>query len=207
MFEYIKGILTESNPSQVTIEAYGIGYLLLIPLNNYSKLPQVGEPFTIYVSTVIREDSHKNYGFLTRDQRNLFENLINISGIGPKTALALLGHMEIDDLQSAITQGSSTLLSKIPGIGKKTAERLIVEMRDKIKKLDGKLSSHPLSNKEGVSGVIGDAINALIHLGYHPSQAEKAIKIALDKTAQEKGETASPELAQLITAALRCIKT
>jgi Holliday junction DNA helicase RuvA len=198
MFEYIKGTLTESTPNKVTLETHGVGYLLFIPLNNFAKLPSLGTALILYVSTVIREESHKNYGFLTREERNLFESLIDVSGIGPKTGLALLGHLEINDLQFAISQGNATLLSKIPGIGKKTAERLIVEMRDKVNKLGDKLPSHPLS-QSGEQGVIADAISALIHLGYNPAQAQKAVKSSLPKNDQE------PQLAQLITAALRCI--
>ncbi|MBS0652272.1 MAG: Holliday junction branch migration protein RuvA [Verrucomicrobia bacterium] len=199
MFEYIKGTLTEATPSKVTLETHGVGYLLFIPLNNYAKLPKVGSPLTLYVSTVIREDSHKNYGFLTTDQRDLFESLIEVSGIGPKTALALLGHMEINDLQFAIVQGNTPAICKIPGIGKKTAERLVIELRDKVKKFGDKSGSdHPLSSSGG-QGVIGDAISALVNLGYNPVQAQKAIKAALGKSEEE------PELAKLITSALRCI--
>ncbi len=199
MFEYIKGILTEATPSKVTLETHGVGYLLFIPLNNYTKLPQIGTPLTLFISSVIREDSHKYFGFLTREQRDLFESIIDVSGIGPKTGLTLLGHMEINDLQLAISQGNATLLSKIPGIGKKTAERLIVEMRDKMNKLNHTLSTHPLASPISEIGIIADAISALIHLGYNPANAQKAVKKVLD--------TPSPEtdLGKLITAALRCI--
>lgn len=199
MFEYIKGILTQASPVKVTLEAHGVGYLLFIPLNNYAKLPQVGSPLTLYVSTVIREDSHKNYGFLSADQRDLFESLIEISGIGPKTGIALLGHMEINDLQFAIAQGNTALISKVPGIGKKTSERLIIELRDKVKKFHDKDSlAHPHSSS-GERGVVSDAISALINLGYNPAQAQKAIKTALGSSEKE------PELAALITSALRNI--
>lgn len=199
MFEYIKGTLTEASPSKVTLETHGVGYLLFIPLNNYAKLPKTGSLLTLYVSTVIREDSHKNYGFLTADQRDLFESLIEVSGIGPKTALALLGHMEINDLQFAIVQGNTPAICKIPGIGKKTAERLVIELRDKVKKFGDKSGPGQPHSAFGGQGVIGDAISALVNLGYNPVQAQKAIKTALGKSEEE------PELAKLITSALRCI--
>lgn len=199
MFEYIKGTLTEASPVKITLETHGVGYLLFIPLNNYAKLPKVGSPLTLYVSTVIREDSHKNYGFLTIDQRDLFESLIEVSGIGPKTAIALLGHMEINDLQFAIVQGNSPAICKIPGIGKKTAERLVIELRDKVKKFCDKPSSGQSHSAFGDHGIISDAISALVNLGYNPVQAQKAIKTALGKSEDE------PELAKLITRALRCI--
>jgi Holliday junction DNA helicase RuvA len=199
MFEYIKGTLTQASPVKVTLETHGVGYLLFIPLNNYAKLPNIGSPLTLYVSSVIREDSHRNYGFLTLDQRDLFEGLIEVSGIGPRTALALLGHMEINDLQFAIAQGNVTAICKIPGIGKKTAERLVIELRDKVGKHSDRSSlTHPSSSLGG-QGVISDAISALINLGYNPIQAQKAIKTALEKEEKE------PELARLITTALRCL--
>ena len=198
MYEYIKGTLIEATLTKAIVEANGLAYSLLIPFNNFAKLPATGSPVTFYLSFVVREDSQKLYGFLTRHERDLFESLLEVSGIGPKTSLCLVGHMEISDLQAAISQGNAQLICKIPGIGKKTAERLIVEMRDKIKRgMDKSSISQPLHTEE--KGPVGDAISALINLGYNSSQAQKAIKTALGKI---NGE---PELAKLITAALRCI--
>lgn len=191
MFEYIKGALAHSSPSTVTIDVHGLGYRLHIPLNNYSKLPQQGTQMLFYISTVIREDSHKLYGFLTQKERDLFEHLISISGIGPKTALALIGHMELHDLQTAISLGNVALVCKIPGIGKKTAERLIVEMRDKI--ID--IAHAPLGKAE--PRVLTDAISALVNLGYNAAHAQKAVKAAMTASSTE------PQLALLITSALR----
>jgi holliday junction DNA helicase RuvA len=200
MYEYIKGALIEASVSKAVIEVQGVAYSLLIPFNNFSKLPTLGSTILFYVSLIVREDSQKLYGFLTRHERDLFENLLEVSGIGPKTSLSLVGHMEIRDLQAAIGQGNIHLICKIPGIGKKTAERLVVEMRDKIKKdMDRSAFTPQLQNAEEKKGPVADAISALINLGYNSSQAQKAIKIALSKV---EGE---PELAKLITAALRCI--
>jgi Holliday junction DNA helicase RuvA len=194
MYEYIKGTLTESSPFKVTLEVGGIGYGILIPLSAYSKLPSIGKEVIFYLTYVVREDSQRFYGFLTRDERSLFEKVTEVSGIGPKTALALIGHMEISALHNALAEGNIALLSKVPGIGKKTAERLMVEMRDKVKNL-------PLSVSEGGiaahKGVAADAISALIHLGYNPLQARKAIQTALDDSKDEL------PLAQLITSALQ----
>jgi holliday junction DNA helicase RuvA len=200
MYEYIKGTLVEASLSKAVVEVQGLAYKLLIPFNNFSKLPVLGSTIIFFVSFVVREDSQRLYGFLTRHERDLFENLLEVSGIGPKTSLSLVGHMEIGDLQTAISQGNIQLICKIPGIGKKTAERLIVEMRDRIKKdIDNSTVAPQLQNTEERKGPVADAISALIHLGYHNSQAQKAIKTALSKI---EGE---PELAKLITAALRCI--
>lgn len=198
MYEYIKGKLIEATPSKAIIEAGGVGFCLLIPFNNFSKLPGTGESVLLFASFVVREDSQKLFGFLTRHERDLFESLIEVSGIGPKTALCLVGHMEIGELQGAISQGNTQRICKIPGIGKKTAERLIVEMRDKIKKGIGAAFS-PAEVVGAEQGVVADAISALMNLGYNNSQSQKAIQAALAKA---EGE---PELAKLITSALRSI--
>lgn len=195
MIEYIKGILTESTPLKTVLEVGGIGYKLSIPLNNYSKLPSIGEKVCLYISTVIREDSHKHYGFLTSAERDLFETLIEISGIGPKTALALLGHLEPSDLQIAISQSDVTSICKVPGIGKKTAERLVVEMKDRVQKSVPSFSS--IASPSSPSPLMGDALRALVHLGYQPLQAQKALKSAADE-----GQT-EMDLGKLITSALR----
>ncbi len=193
MYEYIKGTLIETTLTKATVDLNGLGYSLFIPFNNYAKLPKVGTPVTFYLSFVVREDSQRLYGFLTRQERDLFESLIEVSGIGPKTGLALVGHMEIQDLQAAISQGHSQTICKIPGIGKKTAERLIIDMRDKIKKtIDTSIPS-------GEIGLVSDATSALINLGYNSTQAQKAVKAALSKTPDQTN------LAQLITSSLHHI--
>jgi holliday junction DNA helicase RuvA len=142
---------------------------------------------------VVREDSHTLYGFLKQQERDLFELLITLSGIGPKTALALIGHVEYEHFYRAIAESDLRLLGKIPGIGKKTAERLVIEMRDKLKILD---KSYPISS-DGKDLKISDAIQALINLGYPAFEAQKAVKIAQLK-AGEKADTAL-----LISLALR----
>lgn len=198
MFEYIKGILIRSSVTQVTIDIHGLGYRLHIPFNIYAKLPHLGAEMLLFVSSVIREDSHKLFGFLTEHERDLFEQFIGISGIGPKTALALIGHMELQELQAAIQQGNARAVCKIPGIGKKTAERLILEMQGKIFKFLGK-EDHCSSSTIQETGLVADAISALINLGYNNIQAQKAVNAAVQSHGKETG------LAALITAALRYI--
>lgn len=199
MYEYIKGILIEANLSKVTIETNGVGYSVLIPLNIFSKLPAIGSQTILHISFVVREDSQKLFGFLTRGQRDFFESLIEIAGIGPKTGLCLIGHMEIQELQAAISRGQTQLLCKIPGIGKKTAERLVVEMRDRIKKMTGPSGLYPLEASCDEEGVVADAISALVNLGYNSARAQKAVKAATARTQEPQ------ELAKLITSALRSI--
>ena len=199
MFEYIKGIVVETTPQKTVIDVNGIGYSLFIPLSTYTKIPPPGKEVLVYISTIIREDSHKHFAFITRSERDLFERFSDISGIGPKTALSLVGHMESSDLESAITHANVALLSKIPGIGKKTAERLIVEMRDKIQKTHS--SSSPLSfetkSLSPQDRTVNDALSALINLGYNTFEAQKAIKKALTHFEEE------PELSTLIRIALK----
>mgnify|MGYP000412740158 CR=1 FL=1 len=134
MLEYIKGTLATINPHKAVVDVNGVGYLLHIPLSAFSAMPPLGKEIIFYISSIIREDSHKNFGFLTLEERDLFEKISTVSGIGPKTALALIGHLDSRALETAITTANTTILSKIPGIGKKTAERLIVELRDKVLK-------------------------------------------------------------------------
>jgi Holliday junction DNA helicase RuvA len=195
MYESIKGILIDKTPQKAVVEAGGIGYRLAIPLNTYTRLPESDKIVQLFLSQVIREDSNTLYAFYQKEERDLFETLITLSGIGPKTALAIIGHLEIAAFQRAIHSADVQLLSKIPGIGKKTAERLVIEMRDKFKggKAKGAVS---ISSSEGI---LGDAMNALMHLGYHPIEAQKAVQSALE---EKKGET---DLGKIITAALQKI--
>lgn len=196
MMEYIKGILASSSLEKTIIEVGGIGYRISIPLNNYTKLPKVGEPLQLFLSTVIREDSQKHYGFLTLEERDLFEVLTQISGIGPKTALSLLGHLEAYDLQLAISSSDVQSICKVPGIGKKTAERLIIEMRDKVQKNSiTKISFTP--SRSSQASTAQDALSALVNLGYQPALAQKAVCATLD----EMDEGA--DLALVITASLK----
>ncbi|MEK7339591.1 MAG: Holliday junction branch migration protein RuvA [Candidatus Rhabdochlamydia sp.] len=191
MFDYLKATLIESSPLKVIVEVHGIGYRIWVPI--HIQLPQKGCVITLYVSPIIREDSHQLFGFLTRLERDFFELLITISGVGPKLALCLMGHLELPDLHAAILQGNVQVLSKTPGIGKKTAERLIIELRDKVKTLN-----LPISSTNNNNQMQSDALSALVHLGYPSIQAQKAIKVVLDQLKE-------PDLGQLITAALKQI--
>jgi Holliday junction DNA helicase RuvA len=192
MLEYIRGKLTEATPEKAVIEIGGLGYLIYIPFNNYAKLPALGKEILLYISPYVREDCHKHFGFITREERDLFEQFHAISGIGPKTALALIGHLELSDLYFAISQKNVAVLCKIPGVGKKTAERLVVELKDRVQK-------HSLALPENKGKAVDDAIAALINLGYPPIRAQKAVKTVLESVKEK------PELPQLITLALKQI--
>lgn len=195
MYESIKGILIDKTPLKAVVEVNGIGYRLAIPLSTYTRLPALEKPIHLFLSQVVREDSNTLYAFLVKEERDLFETLITLSGIGPKTALTIIGHVELNAFQRAISNADVRLLSKIPGIGKKTAERLVIEMRDKFKGAKD-VKAVPLT---GADGLIGDAMNALIHLGYNPLEAQKAVTSVCE---EKKGET---DLGKIITAALQKI--
>lgn len=197
MYEYLKGRLIEKEPTFAVLEVGSIAYKILIPLSTYSSLPMQESNVLLYTSFIVKEDSHALYGFLSKHDRDLFDLLNTVSGIGPKTALALVGHMEMSSFQAAIASSNIQLISKVPGIGKKTAERLVVEMKDKFKKL-GK-DKFPVSASDGQGNLISDAVNALIYLGYNPMQAQKAIQKAMD---ERKGES---DLSKLIAHALQKI--
>jgi Holliday junction DNA helicase RuvA len=195
MYESIKGILKDKEPLKAILETGGIAYRLVIPLSTYTHLPLLESHVHLFLSQVVREDAHTLYAFLNKEERDLFEILINISGIGPKTAVAIVGHMEISALHRAIGASDIRLLSKIPGIGKKTAERLVIEMRDKLK---GKGKGSPfLSNSDG--SLISDAVNALLNLGYNPLDAQKAVQAVISEKKEES------DLGKIITAALQKI--
>ncbi|MBI5345712.1 MAG: Holliday junction branch migration protein RuvA [Chlamydiae bacterium] len=189
MYEHIKGQLILADNSKVVIEANGIGYKIFIPLSSFAKLPNIGSDLLIYVVLIVREDAHTLYGFLSKEEKELFELLINISGIGPKTANNLIGHIDFENFQQAIANNDTRLISKVPGIGKKTSERLVIELKDKFKNFV------KISNTS-TNTTLFDAINALINLGYNPMQAQKAARLAYE----ENKETS---LSNLITSALR----
>lgn len=198
IFEYIKGTLISINPHKAVVDVGGIGYLLHIPLSAFSAMPPIDNEIIFYISSVIREDSHKNFGFLSVEERDLFEKISGISGVGPKTALALIGHLDTQALESAITTANSTILSKIPGIGKKTAERLIVELRDKVLKglKKSPLKATPQKELSEDDQKMNDALSALMNLGYNSLQAQQALKKALSNFKE------TPELSILIRTAL-----
>ena len=188
MYEAIEGILKAKNPVKAIIAAGGISYRLSIPLSTYKKLGALGEPTHLFLSHIVRADLQALYGFYEEEERNLFELLIGLSGVGPKTALSLIGHMEYSLFHQAIVQANVQLICRIPGIGKKTAERLIVELKDKLS---------PLST--GGSNLMQDAIRALIHLGYsthHATEAVRAVK-----------QSEKIDLGSLITQALQEAKS
>lgn len=171
MIDFIRGTLVDINTETAIVETHGVGYKILIPVNLYFKSPKIGDMITLFTAAVYREDSQRLFGFLTRSDQATFEKLLQVTGIGPKLALSLIGHLDSKQLESAIVTSDTNSLSKIPGIGKKTAERVILELKDKIKKSKDTLGS--------LDGVTHDATQALIHLGYPQKEAYQLIQRAL----------------------------
>jgi len=180
------------------VEAGGIGYRLTIPLSTYTELPTIQTNVTLYLSHIVREDGQWLYGFSSKEARDLFEQILTVSGIGPKTALAIIGHIDIASFHRAITGSDLTLLSKIPGIGKKTAERLVIEMRDKVSGKKGK--TLPILAIDSENCLTSDAFRALLNLGYQPLDVQKAVASTVK---EHKEET---DLGRFLTKALQKMK-
>lgn len=184
MIGRLRGILLEKVAPEILIECHGIGYEVAMPMTSIYALPEVNEEAIIYTHFVVREDAQLLYGFANKVERKLFRILIKVNGVGPKLALAILSSMSADQFVSCVMHDDVSTIVKIPGVGKKTAERLLVEMRDRLKDWQGGSQVSlpvgsievPVYTEESVSDVKGDAINALVSLGYTQNQANSSIK-------------------------------
>ena len=178
MYAYIKGELAEINTDHIVIEAGGIGYQVFISLQTFDYLPSVGENLKIYTYLYLREDAMILYGFLTKDDLELFKLLISVSGIGPKGGLAILSTLEADDLRFAFLSGDAKAISKAPGVGGKTAQRVILELKDKLSLEDAfeAKTEHVQKNAAAAGGSVkNDAVMALTALGYSSTESLKAV--------------------------------
>lgn len=169
MIGRIQGILTEKHPPQVVVVAYGVGYEIDVPMSTFYNLPRAGESVELLTHLVVREDAHLLYGFLTAGERSAFRQLLKISGVGPKVALSVLSGLSVDDLASAVASQDAARLTKVPGVGKKTAERLVLELRDRLP-----MAVSAARTDASPSG--GDVVNALLGLGYNEREAAAAVK-------------------------------
>jgi len=177
MITYLHGKLIEALPTQVTVEVNGVGYEALIPLSSFDKLPAPGQAVKLLTHLVVREDAHVLYGFMTAAERGLFRLLINnVSGIGPKIALNILSGIQVAAFRGAVAGGEIKMLSQISGVGKKTAERIVIELKDKIGPggvLEAQSAQRALSADEQK---INDAVLALIALGFKPNDAHETVR-------------------------------
>ena len=197
MITSLTGILTTKSPTEISIDVHGIGYAVHIPLSTYEALGQVGNVITIHTYLHVREDALQLFGFATETEREMFRLLISVSGIGPRMAQGILSGVPVNILRENVRQGNLIGLTTIPGIGKKLAERLVLELRDKVgrQELDDKSSGGSL---EPHLKVLSEAILALTSLGYNRATAEKAVRSAM---ASSKASTLSLE--ELIKASLK----
>ena len=171
MIGRISGVLLEKQPPQVIIEAAGLGYEVDVPMSTFYNLPAVGERVTLLTHFVVREDAQLLYGFLTQKERAAFRELIKISGVGPKLALSVLSGLNADELAQCVALQDAARLTKVPGIGKKTAERLLLELK-------GKLADAlpQAGGTQSSAGVANDALHALLALGYSDKEALPVLK-------------------------------
>ena len=169
MIGRLTGLLLEKNPPQITVDVHGVGYEVDVPMSTFYNLPAGGERTSLYIHHVIREDGQFLYGFLSDTERAAFRQLIKISGVGAKIALAVLSGMSVTDLAQAVALQEAGRLTKVPGIGKKTAERLLLELRDKLPKSGSLSSAAPVDDSS-------DILNALLALGYNDKEATTAMK-------------------------------
>lgn len=169
MIGRLSGILLEKNPPQILVDCQGVGYEVNVPMSTFYNLPGLNEKVALLTHLVVREDAHILFGFGTQEERNVFKELVKISGIGARTALSILSGMSVADLAQAITLQEAGRLTKVPGIGKKTAERLLLELK-------GKLGADIGAGAAAVSDTSSDVLNALLALGYSDKEAMLALK-------------------------------
>ena len=181
MIAFLAGQLVQSFPTHVTVDVAGVGYEVLIPLSSYDRLPLSGERIRLLTHLQVREDAHILYGFMTEGERDLFRLLLNnVSGVGPKLALAVLSGMSVASFKSAVVAGDTTAISKLKGLGKKTAERIVLELRDKVGVAAAWEAASAANAPSPAEASLNDAVLALISLGYKQVEAHKAVRQVRD---------------------------
>jgi Holliday junction DNA helicase RuvA len=180
MYAYIDGTVAWKNTDSIVIEAGGIGYLVMVSGATLSAAPAAGQRMKLYTLLNVREDAMELFGFYSMEEKRMYERLRGVSGIGPRTALQILSAMSIRDLSIALVAGDAGALTKVPGIGKKTAQRLVLELKDKLEESD--LTGTSVSPKISRQGPEAEAIAALISLGYASAEAAKAVSMVAGQT-------------------------
>lgn len=196
MIGRLKGEILEKQPPMILLDVMGVGYEVLAPMSTFYNLPESGVA-VLHTHLSINENAHQLFGFASQQERSLFRQLIKVSGVGPKMALAVLSSMDPNDVVAAILNDNVAALTKVPGVGKKTAERLVIEMRDRVKdwQLPHEASSHSVAGPTN-SDILAEAESAMISLGYKPVEAAKAIAHVLKTNEVTRSE-------ELIRLALR----
>ena len=197
---FLEGTLAESLPTQIVVNVHGVGYQVMIPVSSFERLPQPGSPVKILTHLTVREDAHVLYGFFSAAERDLFRLLLHhVSGVGPKIALAVLSGLPVEMFKSAVVAGDTAALSKISGVGKKTAERIVLELKDKVG-IAAEWEASSAKNAPSESDArLHDAVLALISLGYKQVEAHKAIRRVIEVS------ESSPTAEELIRQALKIL--
>ena len=204
MIARLRGEVVEIGAGFLVIDVQGVGYRVFVPDSTARRLPRVGEAAVLHVHTHVREDQIALYGFLTRSELRLFETVVGVAGIGPKLALSILSHVTPEQFAEAVLSGDDRRLTKIPGIGKKTAARVLLELKDKLDAAwepgdAARREPHP-AGPPGAAGTADDAVAALVALGYSEEEARAAVREAARAL-----EESSPTLEQVIRASLRLL--
>lgn len=177
MITFLEGVLFEKSPARIVISAGGVGYEVFIPLSSFDRLPAPNQNCRVLICEYIREDQHSLFGFMTELERKTFSMLMNVNGIGPRLAMSALSGLTVSDLINAIAAGDVARLSSITGIGKKIAERMVLELRDKFDSAQMIKGNYP----EGIAGIRNDAVLALVSLGYKQNEAAKMVAAVVAK--------------------------
>jgi len=188
MISFLDGDLVEALPTQVVISVQGVGYLVQIPLSSFEHLPALGARLKLLTQFVVREDAHLLFGFMTAAERDLFRLLVqHVTGVGPKLALAVLSGMSVTQFKAAVVSGDTNTLSKVSGLGKKTAERIILELKDKV----GVAAAWELaaSGRNDQQAKVNDAVLALLSLGFKQVEAQKTVREILSRAKTEEIDT------------------
>ena len=199
MIAILRGVLLEKHPNQAIVETGGVGYDVTIPVSTFTRLPEAGKEVRLRIHTHVREDALALYGFLTQDEKSLFEKLIGVSGIGPTLAVKVLSGLAAPDLINFIRRGEVERLVRIPGVGKKTAERMVLELRDKLPAATGEEPGTPAADT--LSPVDQDVLSALLNLGCGRAPAEAAVR-----KAKAAGGGGAPEFEPLFRRALELVR-
>ena len=177
MIGRLHGVLMRKEPPAILVDVAGVGYELESPITAFYELPAVGEKVTLYTHVVVREDAHLLYGFVREAQRRLFRELLKVNGVGPRVALAVLSGLTDEDFTRCVAEEDIDRLTKVPGIGRKTAERLIIEMRDKLPTVAVATSTAATESGLPAPGdPVSEAVSALVSLGYKPNEASRAVR-------------------------------
>ncbi|MFL6464923.1 MAG: Holliday junction branch migration protein RuvA [Bryobacteraceae bacterium] len=189
MIGHLRGTVFEKNPNEVIVEAAGVGYEVVIPISTYTVLPNTGAPVSLRIYTHVREDALTLFGFATAEEKAVFERLISVSGIGPKLAITVLSGLATVDLVAAIRNGDVPRLVRIPGVGKKTAERMVLELKDKLAGVEGSVPGDgAVAAGPALSVLERDVLSALQNLGCSRPAAEEAVRKVKERGAPEEFE-------------------